>query len=134
MNNNRKHISKTVYLLLIIINIASVFMFIDSYFTLQDRNEIMAIETPIENYRILKIYCSRNSTTLILFQSKEYHLSIGSNICYDLKKGNNRLVIYFDKKRDVLFTKAGLNIKMVIAFGVIALFFGSFWLIPKKYW
>ncbi len=109
-----------------------------SVYSYKSRSEIMITNDAISNYSILKYNCrggSRGSSSIkIIYNSKEYYVSLKHSICKDIKNNNSVLKLYYDDTLDIVFHESGLNKKMVILFGCVFIFFLLFWFVPRKYW
>lgn len=125
-----------VKLFLLIINVITFIVFGMSFHDYKERREIMKIGKPIENYKITDYRCNMKGGSVleIEYKFKKYRVAIAYNYCYDLKKKKIHIDYYYNKNKDEVFTKSGLTKKMVITYGVLFIFFASFWFIPKRYW
>lgn len=92
----------------------------------------------ISEYWIVEYYCQKgsrgSSTVKINYNSKEYNVALDYNTCEALMNNNRGIKLFYDNSLDQVFHKTGLNIRIVILFGCVFIFFILFWFLPKKYW
>ena len=127
---------KRLRLLLLTLNLITLFVFIKSFNDYVEREKIINLKTPIENYEIINYRCHMKGGSIvdIKYKLKKYRVGLAYNYCYALEKNQIQIDFFYSKNKDEIFTSSGLTKKMIITFGVLFIFFALFWFIPKKYW
>jgi hypothetical protein len=125
--------------IVILFNIGSLFLSIDSYILVNRYEGIINENKIIKDYEIVNVYCEvkRSSSVKLKYHDKIYFVSIYAmsySNCTKFEEGIRKIDFYYDEIGDEIFTKYSINIKMVVFFFIFFLFTLGFWLLPRKYW
>lgn len=133
-----KILRRKSFILLAIINMITLSVFLYSYSEYRIRKKIVDSGINIEKYKILEYRCwggtRGGSVVEIMYNSKKYRVGLSYPSCDALKENKKNIEFYYDENSDKIFTSSGLTVRMVTFFGMLFIFFISFWFIPKRYW
>jgi hypothetical protein len=124
-------------ILLTLINIATIWFFVECATSYKEREEIIQSKHSINqtSYEIIKFDCNngtrRGSKLTAVFNQKTYRISINQKDCESWLNNPDLIQLFHDRENDIIFTERELTTRLVYASGTIAFLFVGIWFVPS---